>query len=227
MLSTWIICSPRCISLHLRARFSPFRHELTNVMPRSCRDELWPIRYYLPKPSTFIALSDVFIQIRKFLFSLPESPDTNQSGHNNQPYAQHKPQHIDGLLISEDSPSKTINHTNHRVDRINKSLFLRYGTRVEPDWGYVQPKLNDERNHLPRISILHVKRCNLKPWAKASQNYHQHKKIELEKSTLPIKLALLTAILASPDSAFKNNCHGNDQGLKLIHHEIIKSLNDA
>ena len=67
-----------------------------------------------------------------------------------------KSRQVELAFTAEEAPAKSIDHTDHRIEGVDKSPLLGNDTGAEPDRRYIEAKLHDERNDIAEVAIFDV-----------------------------------------------------------------------
>src|SRR3954469_8090185 len=114
-----------------------------------------------------MTMSGISDQIGEAFFCSAKLADAKPQKENRYEKAQTEARPIEAALTAEQAPTKTINHANHGIERIEKPPFLRHDIGAKANRRDVKAKLHDERNDVTEVPIFYVERGNPDPNAEA------------------------------------------------------------
>lgn len=108
-------------------------------------------------------------QISKMLLHLPELRDPQPEEKDDDGDTNNETGPIEGNITAKNAPSETVYNANQGVQAVKEPPIFRDYAAAEANRGNVQAELNEKRNHIAKIPVLHVERSDPQPGTQTGQ----------------------------------------------------------
>ena len=96
--------------------------------------------------------------VGKRFLGFSEIPDTSDQKRDDEGNRNGEPRPVDLGIAANDGPPKSIDHCDHRVERIKQAPALRHNRATKADRGNVKAKLDNKWDDVTKITVLGVER---------------------------------------------------------------------
>src|SRR5262249_55599654 len=122
-------------------------------------------------------------QIRESFLGAPEIGDAYPQKDYNDSQTHEEPRCIKLTFAAEKGPAKAINDSHDRIEAVPESPHLGHHRARKTYRRYIEAHLNDERNNVAKVSVLHVKSRDQERRPQARQ--HSHRNEARQQNNLP------------------------------------------